>query len=51
MPKKTDDPKKVLLATRVTPDVRQAIEQLAQREDLNISEWLRNLILAELERN
>lgn len=51
MPKKTSTPKNVLLATRVTPRIRDIVVQMAYREGLNISEWLRNLIIMELKRN
>ncbi len=51
MPKKTGTPKNVLLATRVTPMIRDIVEQMSQREGLNVSEWLRNLIISELKRS
>ena len=50
MPQKTRPPKNMLLATRITPKVRDSVVQLAQREGLNVSEWLRNLIIMELKR-
>jgi hypothetical protein len=50
MPKKTGTPKTVLLATRVTPRIRDIVVQMAHREGLNISEWMRNLIIGELKR-
>lgn len=51
MPQKTGTPKNVLLATRVTPRIRDIVVQMAHREGLNVSEWLRNLIISELKRN
>ena len=39
-----------LLATRVTPRISENVKQLAYREGLNVSEWLRNLIVAELKK-
>jgi len=51
MPQKSGTPKNVLLATRVTPRIRDIVVQMAHREGLNTSEWLRNLIINELKRN
>lgn len=51
MPRKNGIPKNILLATRVTPRIRDIIIQMAHREGLNVSEWLRNLIISELKRN
>ncbi|MFA5869706.1 MAG: hypothetical protein WC941_08415 [Candidatus Bathyarchaeia archaeon] len=51
MPKKTGSPKNVLLATRVTPMIRDIVEQMSRREGLNVSEWMRNLIITELKRS
>lgn len=51
MPRKTGTPKTVLLATRVTPRIRDIVVQMAHREGFNVSEWLRNLIISELKRN
>jgi len=42
--------KSVLMATRVTPRIRNVVARMAESEGLNISEWLRNLIVAELKR-
>ena len=50
MPQKTRPPKNMLLATRITPRIRDSVVQMAQREGLNVSEWLRNLIIMELKR-
>jgi hypothetical protein len=41
-------PKSVLLATRVTPRISEKIKQLAFREGLYVSEWIRQLIVSEL---
>jgi hypothetical protein len=51
LPQKTGTPKTVLLATRVTPRIRDIVVQMAHRKGLNVSEWLRNLIISELKRN
>lgn len=51
MPQKSGTPKNVLLATRVTPRIRDIVVQMSHREGLNVSEWLRNLIINELKRN
>lgn len=51
MRQKTGTPKNVLLATRVTPRIRDIVVQMAQHEGLNVSEWMRNLIVSELKRN
>ena len=42
--------KDILLVTRVTPRISENVKQLAYREGLNVSEWLRNLIVAELKK-
>jgi hypothetical protein len=42
--------KDILLATRVTPRISENVKQMAYREGLTVSEWLRNLIVAELKR-
>ncbi len=41
-------PKSVLLATRVTPGINQKVKQMAFRDGLYVSEWIRQLIIAEL---
>ena len=51
MPRNNANPKTILLATRVTPRIKRVIVQLAQREGLAVSEWLRNIIVMELKRN
>ena len=51
MPRKSAHPKTVLIATRVTPRIKAIIEQMAIREGLSVSEWLRNLIVVELKKN
>ncbi len=51
MPQKTGTPKTVLLATRVTPRIRDIVVSMAVREGLNVSEWMRNLIIMELKRS
>jgi hypothetical protein len=42
--------KDILLATRVTPRISENVKQMAYREGLNVSEWLRSLIVAELKK-
>ena len=45
-------PKSVLIATRVTPRINELVKQIAHREGLYVSEWVRKLIISELvERN
>ena len=41
-------PKSVLIATRVTPGINEKIQQIAFREGLYVSEWIRQLIISEL---
>lgn len=41
-------PKSVLLATRVTPSIEAKIKQMAHREGLYVSEWIRQIIVSEL---
>jgi hypothetical protein len=48
MGRSSGNTKDVLLATRVTPRISENVKQMAYREGLNVSEWLRNLIVAEL---
>ena len=43
-----DNTKSVLVATRVTPRIKQVVEGMAVREGLSVSEWLRKLIVVEL---
>lgn len=38
------------MATRVTPRIKELVEQMAYREGLNVSEWVRNIIINELKR-
>lgn len=44
-------PKSVLIATRVTPKINELVNQMAQREGLYVSEWVRKTITDELSRN
>ena len=48
MPKTSFEAKTSLICTRVTPNIKDIIEQQASREGLNPSEWIRNLIIREL---
>ena len=41
-------PKSILIATRVTPRINDLIQQMAQREGLYVSEWVRKVIITEL---
>jgi len=41
-------PKSVSFATRVTPAINSKIKQVAFREGLHVSEWIRQLIVSEL---
>ena len=50
MPRKSSEPKKELVATRVTPFIKDIIAQEARKEGLDISEWLRDLVVRELRR-
>ena len=43
--------KTILLATRVTPKINDLIKQMAYREGLHVSEWMRNIIVNELKKN
>ena len=43
--------KTILLATRVTPRINECIRQMAYREGLHVSEWIRNIIVNELKKN
>jgi len=43
--------KTILLATRVTPRINDLIKQMAYREGLHVSEWIRNIIVNELKKN
>ena len=51
MTRKSLDQKSVLVATRVTPRIRDLAIQVAQNQGLNVSEWLRNLIIGELKKH
>ena len=44
-------PKSVLLATRVTPRIEKLVKQMAYREGLYVSEWVRKIIIDELSKN
>ncbi len=48
MPKTTGERKTELVATRLTPPLKQAVEKEAHREGRDVSEWLRNLLIEEL---
>lgn len=48
MPKTTAERKTELVATRLTPPLKQAVKKEAQREGRDVSEWLRNLLIEEL---
>ncbi|RLI24012.1 hypothetical protein DRO58_07965 [Candidatus Bathyarchaeota archaeon] len=42
--------KDTTIAFRVTPRIGELVAQVASSEGLNTSEWLRNLVIAELKR-
>lgn len=44
-------PKSVLIATRVTPRIESLVKQIAYREGLYVSEWVRKIIVEELSKN
>ena len=44
-------PKSVLIATRVTPRINEMVKQMANREGLYVSEWVRKIIITELSSN
>jgi len=48
VPRNASESKTELLTTRVTPHVKSIIVQITQREGLDVSEWLRNLVVIEL---
>jgi hypothetical protein len=48
MPKTDSEAKAALLTTRVTPQIKNVVDQQASREGLTSSEWLRNLVIREL---
>ena len=50
MPKTDSETKAALLTTRVTPQIKEVVEQQSSREGLTASEWLRNLVIEELKR-
>jgi len=50
MPMKNSDLKSALLVTRVTPRIRDIVEREARAEGLDVSEWIRNLIIEELKK-
>lgn len=43
--------KTVLLATRVTPKINELIKQMAYREGLYVSEWIRTVLIGELKKS
>jgi hypothetical protein len=44
-------PKSILIATRVTPRINALVKQMAHREGLYVSEWVRKIIIGELSKN
>jgi hypothetical protein len=50
MPMKNSDNKSELLATRVTPRLKDIIVHEARAEGLDVSEWMRNVLIDELKR-
>ena len=50
MSRKNLNSKSVLIATRVTPHIKDIVTRIAEREGLNVAEWMRNLVVAELKK-
>jgi len=50
MPKKNSEPKTALISTRVTSPIKRVVSEEAQKEGLDVSEWVRSLITSELRR-
>jgi len=50
MPRKSGDKKSDIVATRLTPSVKRIVEHEAHSEGVDTSEWIRNLIIQELNR-
>lgn len=48
MPKVQGKKKSELVATRLTPRLKKAVEREAAREGLGVSEWIRKLVVEEL---
>ncbi len=48
MPRKKGEQKSELVATRLTPPLKKAVEREARREGRDVSEWIRNLLIEEL---
>ncbi len=48
MPETTGEQKTELVATRLTPPLKQAVKKEARREGRDVSEWIRNLLIEEL---
>ena len=51
MGRSSGTPKSVLVATRVTPRINEMVKQMANREGLYVSEWVRKIITSELSKN
>ena len=50
MPKTAFETKDALVCTRVTPYIKEVLDQQASREGITPSEWVRNLIVTELKK-
>ena len=50
MPRKSGDRKSVIVATRLTPSLKRIVEREARGEGVDMSEWIRGLIIRELNR-
>jgi len=50
MPKKNSETKTALLATRVTSLLKGVVSDEARKDGLDVSEWVRSLIISELRR-
>lgn len=50
MPRKSGDKKSGIVATRFTPSLKRIVEREAHSEGVDMSEWIRNLTIQELNR-
>ncbi|MFP4608079.1 MAG: hypothetical protein ACOC55_02010 [Candidatus Natronoplasma sp.] len=48
MPKVEGNKKSELVATRLTPRLKKAVRREATREGMDLSEWIRTLVVREL---
>lgn len=48
MPKIKTKRKSVIVTTRLTPEIKNSIDQASSQEGISSSEWMRNIIVKEL---